>query len=62
VVALRVENLYETRGIRKAHIYLGKEVIPVIQEKKMYSIEIDVPEDILLVNYYMEQMNTKKKT
>lgn len=62
VVALRVKNLYETRGIRKAHIYLGKEVIPVIQEKKMYSIEIDVPEDIPLVKYYMEQMSTKKKT
>ena len=59
VVALRVKNLYKTRGIRKAHVYLGKEVIPIIQEKKMYSIEIDVPEDIPLVKYYMEEINTK---
>ncbi len=58
IVALRSENLYKTRGIRKSHIYLGKEVMPVIQEKEMYSLEIDTSKDIDLVRYYMEK--TKK--
>ncbi len=57
VVALRAKNLFQTRGIRKAHIYLGREIIPLIQEKKMYTLEIDVPEDILSVKYYMEKVD-----
>ncbi len=60
IVALRAENLYKTRGIRKSHIYLGKEVIPVIQEKEMYSLEIDTANDIDLVLYFMEK-NIKGK-
>lgn len=61
VVALRVKNLLNTRGIRKAHIYLGKEVIPVVQKKMMYRVEIDVSEDVNLVRYYMKQMRRIKK-
>ncbi len=61
VVALRVKTLLNTRGIRKAHIYLGKEVIPVVQEKMMYRVEIDVSEDVNLVRYYMKQMRRIKK-
>ena len=57
VVALRVENLYKTRGIRRAHIYIGKEVIPIIQEKRIYSIEIDVPDDVVQLKYYIRQIN-----
>ncbi len=57
VIALRAENLLKTRGIRKSHIYLGNEVIPVIQEKKMYSVELDEPEDLDLVRYYMTQIS-----
>lgn len=57
VVALRVENLFKTRGIRKAHIFLGEEIIPLIQEKKMYSLELDVFEDVLLAEYYLKQIN-----
>lgn len=60
VTALRVENLFKSRGIRKAHVYLGKEIIPVIQENKMYSLEIDMPEDVLLAKYYMKQITAKK--
>lgn len=56
VVALRSENLFKTRGTRKSHIYLGKEIIPVIQEKKMYSLEIDTQEDVELVRYFMERI------
>ena len=61
VVVLKTENLFKTRGIRKGHIYLGKEIIPIIQEKKMYLIEIDIPNDILLVKYYMEQINAEEQ-
>ena len=60
VVALRVNNLLNTRGIRKVHVYLGKEVIPVVQEKRMYSVEIDVPEDVDIVRYYMKQVRRTK--
>ena len=60
VVVLRAGNLYKSRGIRKAHIYLGKEIIPVIQEKRMYTIEIDKPEDIDLAKYYIDQIESKK--
>lgn len=58
VVAIRAENLIKTRRIRKAHIYLGKEIIPLVQESKIYSIEVDTPEDFLLAMYYMEQIST----
>jgi len=57
VLALRVKNLFKSRGIRKAHIYLGEEVIPIIQEKKIYTLEIDVPEDLTLIKYYMGQIS-----
>ncbi len=60
IVALRTENLYKAGGIRKAHIYLGREVIPVIQEERMYSIEIDNPEDFDLVLYYMGRAGSTK--
>lgn len=61
VVVLRVENLFKTRGIRKTHIYLGKEIIPIIQEKKMYLFEVDMPEDIPLAKYYIKQISNEEQ-
>ncbi len=55
VVVIRIENLYSTRGIRKAHVYLGEKTVPVIQEKMQYSLEIDVPDDVNLVRYFLER-------
>ena len=55
VVALRVKNLLKTKGIRKRHIYLGKNVMPVIQKKREYSLEIDEPDDVPIAEYYMSQ-------
>ncbi len=55
ILVLRTDNLYKTRGIRRAHIYLGERVIPIIQEKSMYSHEIDNPDDIDLLDYYLER-------
>lgn len=59
VVVLRARNLFKTRGIRRSHIYLGKEVIPVIQERRMYSLELDVPDDFSLLKYYWGEINKK---
>jgi hypothetical protein len=58
---MRAENLFKTRGIREAHIYLGKEVVPVMQDKKMHTLEIDTAEDFSLANYYMEQLEKEEK-
>jgi len=55
VVAIRAKNLFNTRGIRKLHIYLGEDVIPVIQQDRMYSLEIDVPDDVQRVKYYLSK-------
>jgi len=60
VVALRVENLFKTRGVRKSHIYLGREIVPLIQNKRMYSLEVDVLEDIFLVEYYLNKIKANE--
>jgi CMP-N,N'-diacetyllegionaminic acid synthase len=56
VLAMRSENLFKTRGIRKAHIYLGNNVIPVIQKKKMYSLEVDTYDEFLMAEYYISRI------
>ncbi len=58
VIALKAENLFKTKGIREMHIYLGKDIVPVIQTKKKYSIEIDGPDDLSLVKYYLSQVSS----
>jgi len=55
VVAIRTKNLYEIRGIRKPHVYLGKEILPLIQKKREYSIEVDTAEEVSLVTYYLRK-------
>ena len=60
IVALRSENLLRTRGIRKAHVYLGEEVIPVVQKEKMYSLELDNADDLSLIKYYMEEYGSQR--
>jgi CMP-N,N'-diacetyllegionaminic acid synthase len=55
VVAFRRKNLFQAAGTRLAHGYLGEEVIPVIQYDRKYSMEIDVPDDLDLVRYYMQK-------
>lgn len=63
IVALRTDNLFKTRGIRKAHIYLGERVIPIIQDNSMYSLEVDTPDEVDLLEYYLERLEyfeTKK--
>lgn len=58
VVAIRAKNLYESRGVRKAHVYLGKEVLPVIQRKKEYSLEVDTADEVPLATYYLQGRNS----
>ncbi len=55
VLALRAKNLFETRGIRKTHVYLGKKILPVIQEETFYSLEIDSRYDLLLAEFYIQK-------
>lgn len=55
VVALRAQNLFECKGIRKAHVYLGKRVLPVIQKAKRYSLEIDELDDVPLAKFYLKE-------
>ena len=55
IVALRADNLYKTRGIRRAHIYLGEKVIPMVQEESIYSLEVDTPHELKLFDYYLER-------
>ena len=57
VMAMRVGNLFESRGVRKAQVFLGKEIIPFVQSKRMYSIEIDDYEDLELIELYMGKLN-----
>lgn len=55
IVALRAINLFKTRNVRKAHIYLGEKVIPIIQKNSMYSLEVDTMDDLNLFEYYLER-------
>ena len=56
VIVLRTKNLFKYKGIRKAHIYMGEKVIPLVQTKRMYSVEIDDFEDCEMVELYMENL------
>ena len=56
VVVLRAENLFKYKGVRKAHIYMGEKVIPLVQTKRKYSVEIDDFEDFGLVELYMKKL------
>jgi len=56
VLAMRSKNLFKTKGIRKAHIYLGENVLAIIQEKKMYSLEVDTYDEFLLAEYYISRI------
>jgi len=61
VLAMRAKNLFSTRGIRKAHIYLGNNIIPVIQKKKMYSLEIDTQDEFIMAEYYINRFYQQVK-
>ena len=62
VVAMWRRNLFETRGIRKAHVYLGNEIVPVYQNKEDIStIEIDNSEDLKVVSQYIELRKKNNK-
>lgn len=59
VVALRVENIFKAQGVKQVHKVLGEKVIPVIQENKMHSLEIDDFNDLELAKYYIRKINSK---
>lgn len=61
VLAMRAENLFKSRGIRTAHVYLGDKIIPVIQEKKMYSLEVDTYDEFMLAEFYLNWIRQQKR-
>lgn len=56
VVAVKAKILMGTKNLRGVHVFLGKRIIGVIQEKK-YSIEIDSKEDFDLVKHTFKKIN-----
>lgn len=52
VAAVRREVLMGTKGMKGAHLFLGKKAIAVVQDKK-YSIEIDRKEDLELAKFIL---------
>lgn len=61
VIAMRTKNLIDTYGIRQPHVYLCEEVIPVVQKRAMYSIEVDVEEDLFLAKFYMDRYEIERR-
>ena len=60
VCAMWSENLYKTKGIREAFVYLGKEIVPFFQEKgDVFSIEIDETKDVEKIRRYVKNKNEK---
>ncbi|GMT49118.1 MAG: hypothetical protein IEMM0008_0657 [bacterium] len=53
VLAMKAENLIQTKGIRKPHVYLGQTVIPVLHQDRKYTLEVDIQDDIDLIQYFM---------
>ena len=56
VLATKTEVLFETIGDRRGHAYLGNDIRGVIQEK-FYTMEIDLPEDIILAEAILRILN-----
>ncbi len=56
VAAVLAQNLYDTRGIRRAHVFLGEKVLPTIQKDDYFSIEIDNWDDFFLAQYYLDKL------
>ena len=60
VLVLKPEHLLKNRGTKKAHTYLGSRIMPIVQDKRMHSLEIDVPEDLPLIEYYIDRFINKR--
>lgn len=54
VVAMKAETLMGTEGKRGVHIFMGKKVVGIIQER-IYSLEVDGKDDLDLVNFYLDK-------
>lgn len=52
IVAIRREVLMRSEGKKGVHVFLGKKIVAVIQDRK-YSTEIDQREDVDLARFYL---------
>lgn len=59
VVATKRDILMETVEMKGAHLYMGKNILGVIQNKK-YTIEIDTLEDLLIAESFLKIMKTRE--
>jgi N-acylneuraminate cytidylyltransferase len=53
VLAVRRNVLFETEGDRAAHAWLGPRLHIVPQPDPMYSLEVDYPDELTLVEYHL---------
>jgi N-acylneuraminate cytidylyltransferase/CMP-N,N'-diacetyllegionaminic acid synthase len=53
IVAMKTQTLMGTKHLRGVHVYLGKKIMGIVQEKK-YSIEIDSQDDFKIAELYFK--------
>lgn len=61
VITTKREVLMETMGMKGVHLYMGKNILGVIQDKK-YAIEIDTQEDFFIAELFLKTMKTKERS
>lgn len=54
VIAIKRKVLMETEGKRGVHVFVGKKIVGIIQDKK-YTIEVDDREDLELVRFFLSK-------
>ncbi|GAH49641.1 unnamed protein product, partial [marine sediment metagenome] len=54
VIAIKRKVLMETEGRRGVHVFMGKKIKGIIQDKK-YTIEIDNKEDLGLAIFFLSE-------
>lgn len=58
VLAVRKTALFETEGLRQAHEWLGPRLHILIQPDPVYSLEVDYPDEIPLVEYHLLRLRS----
>jgi len=59
-VAMRTKVLMATRGLKGTHVFLGKRMLGVVQEKQ-YAVEIDSADDFVLAEFYLDKFIKTKR-
>ena len=54
VYAMRTKILMATEGLVGPHLYLGK-MIKCVKQEKEYGLEVDYKEDLAILKFYMSK-------